>query len=165
MGTMTDRIEKRVTLKAPLARVWRAISDGREFGSWFGVAFEGPLTAGAKVAARLVPTTVDAEVAKKQEPYAGTPFHIWVVEVQPMRRLSFRWHPYDPDESGDPESGPTTLVTFELAEAPGGTALAITESGFDAIAIEKRAKSFAANEEGWTIQTTLIAKYLAAHAE
>ena len=165
METAMDRIEKTVTLAAPLARVWRAISDGREFGSWFGVTFEGPLVAGAKVAARLTPTTVDAEVAKTQQAYAGIRFHIWVERVEPMRVLAFRWHPYDPDEKGDPESGPTTLVTFELEEVAGGTSLRITESGFDALSIEKRAKSFTANAEGWAIQTTLIAKYLAAHAD
>ena len=37
----TDRIEKRIVLRAPRARVWRALSDPREFGAWFGVDLEG----------------------------------------------------------------------------------------------------------------------------
>ena len=43
---MTNRIEKRIELKASPARVWRALSDYREFGAWFGVKIDGPFVAG-----------------------------------------------------------------------------------------------------------------------
>ena len=56
---------------------------------------------------------------------------------------------------------PTTLVAFELEEASGGTMLTVTESGFDRIPLERRAKAFAANEGGWTAQVKMIEKYLA----
>ena len=46
MAASTDRIEKTVLLRAPLARVWRAVSDAKEFGTWFGVEFDGPFVAG-----------------------------------------------------------------------------------------------------------------------
>ena len=62
----TDRIEKRVVLRAPLDRVWRAISDAEEFGRWFGVRFDGPFVEGASITAAIVPTTVDDEVARRQ---------------------------------------------------------------------------------------------------
>ena len=155
-----DRIEKSVFLRAPLARVWRAVSDAKEFGGWFGVALDGSFASGAKLKARVVPTKADPEIAKMQEPYAGMTFDITVEQVEPMRRLSFRWHPFSVEEGVDCAKEPSTLVTFELAEAPGGTRLTITESGFDRIPIERRAKAFTANEEGWEMQTRLIARHL-----
>jgi uncharacterized protein YndB with AHSA1/START domain len=160
MRPETDRIEKRIVLNAPRERVWRAISDSKEFGAWFGVAFEGPFAAGARMTAKIVPTTVDAEVARSQKPYEGRTFEITVDRMEPMRLLSFRWHPFAVDPGVDYSKEPTTLVTFELKEAPGGTALTITESGFDGIPLARRAKAFASNEQGWTAQTRLIEKYL-----
>jgi uncharacterized protein YndB with AHSA1/START domain len=161
MATGTDRIEKQVLLRAPRDRVWRAISDAQEFGSWFGVDFDGPFVAGTRLTGRIVPTKVDAEVAKAQEPHRGTAFDCWIDRVEPMRLLSFRWHPYAVEPGADYASEPTTLVAFELEEVAGGTRLTITESGFDQIPLARRAQAFAANESGWTAQLTLIEKYLA----
>src|SRR5512133_2058693 len=116
MGSQTDRIVKQVVLKAPLARAWRAIADAREFGSWFGVAFDGPFAPGARLVGRIVPTTVDAEVAASQKPYEGATFDVSVEQVEPMRRFSFRWHPFAVDPAVDYSREPTTLVVFELEE-------------------------------------------------
>ncbi|MFL5414572.1 MAG: hypothetical protein ACJ78Y_01155, partial [Myxococcales bacterium] len=85
MQSATDRIQKTVFLRAPLERVWRAISDPGEFGTWFGVALDGPFVAGARVTGRIVPTKVDAEIAKAQEPYAGAKFECSIDRVEPMR--------------------------------------------------------------------------------
>jgi len=157
----TDHIEKKVLLRAPRERVWRAISDAKQFGSWFGVAFDGVFAEGARLTGKITPTTVDAEVAKMQEPYAGRAF-VWTVEcIEPMRRISFRWHPFAIEEGFDYSKEPTTLIEFELADAPGGILLTITESGFDQIPLARRAKAFQANEGGWEMQTRLIEKYLA----
>jgi uncharacterized protein YndB with AHSA1/START domain len=161
MATNTDRIEKRVLLRAPRQRVWRAISDSSQFGSWFGVEFNGPFIAGARMTGRIVPTTADAEIARSQKPYEGTPFEISVDRIEPPRLFSFRWHPYAVDAGVDYSKEPTTLVVFELEEAAGGTMLTITESGFDQIPLERRAKAFASNEQGWAAQARLIEKYLA----
>jgi uncharacterized protein YndB with AHSA1/START domain len=157
----TDRIEKKILLRAPRERVWRAISDASEFGSWFGVRFDGPFVEGGRLTGKITPTTVDAEVAKMQEPYAGKAFEWTIERIEPMRRLSFRWHPYGIEEGVDYSKEPTTLIVFELADAPGGILLTITESGFDQIPLERRAKAFKANEGGWEHQTRLIEKYLA----
>jgi uncharacterized protein YndB with AHSA1/START domain len=157
----TDHIEKKVVLKAPLDRVWRAISDAKEFGSWFGMAFEGPFVQGKPLKGRIVPTTVDAEVAKLQKLHEGKTFEIAIDRIEPMRRLSFRWHPFAIDPGVDYSREPTTLVTFELQEVSGGTQLTVTESGFDKIPLARRAEAFKANEGGWQKQTELIAKYLA----
>ncbi|MGZ5037337.1 MAG: SRPBCC family protein [Usitatibacter sp.] len=150
-------------LKAPLARVWRAVSDAAEFGSWFGVAFDRPFVEGERLTGRIVPTTVDPEVAKLQEPHAGKPFEFVVDRVEPMRRISFRWHPFAIDPAIDYSREPTTLIVFELAEGAGGTRLTISESGFDRIPLDRRAKAFAANEGGWEHQSRLLGKYLALH--
>jgi uncharacterized protein YndB with AHSA1/START domain len=165
MAASTDRIEKRVLLRASRERVWRAISDSKQFGSWFGVEFDGPFVAGASIVGKMVPTRVDAEVAKRQEPYRGYRFEFAVDRVEPMRLFSFRWHPFAMDSSVDYSKEPSTLVAFELAEAADGTMLTVTESGFDQIPIERRAKAFAANEGGWAAQMKLIEKYLAQHAK
>jgi uncharacterized protein YndB with AHSA1/START domain len=161
MTPSVDHIEKQVLLHAPLERVWRAISDAQEFGSWFGVHFDGPFVAGESLTGQIVPTTVDPEVAESQKPYEGHRFDITVDRIEPMQLFSFRWHPYAVDPEADYSQEPTTLVVFELEETPDGTLLTITESGFDGIPLARRAKAFEMNERGWEAQLTLIEKYLA----
>lgn len=155
-----DRIEKRMVLRAPRDRVWRAISEAKQFGSWFGVDFDGEFRAGARLTGRLAPTKVDPEVARLQQPYAGFPFEFHIERIEPMSLFSFRWHPHAVDRNTDYSTEPMTLVEFRLEEAAQGTLLAITESGFDCIPLERRAKAFTSNEGGWTHQLKLIGKYL-----
>jgi uncharacterized protein YndB with AHSA1/START domain len=156
----TDRIEKRVVLRAPLERVWRAISDAEEFGRWFGVRFDEPFVEGASITAAIAPTTVDDQVARRQEPHAGVKSTWQIVAIEPRRRFAYRWHPFaiDPDVNYDSE--PTTLVEFTLSETDDGVLLTITESGFDAIPPARRSASFEANSEGWAIQTDLVRRYI-----
>ena len=156
----TDRIEKKILLQAPRQRVWRALTDSTEFGSWFGVKFDGPFASGAKMRGVIVGTTVDAEVAKAQKEYEGIPFEITIEKMEPERMFSFRWHPYAAERGVDYSTEPTTLVVFTLEEAANGVMLTVTESGFDRIPLERRAKAFTANEQGWSIQMKLIEEYL-----
>lgn len=160
-ATTTDRIEKQVVLRAPRARVWRALSDAQEFGTWFGVKFDGAFKAGALVRGVIVPTKVDAEVAKAQKPYEGKPFEITIDRIEPEKVLAFRWHPFAVEPGVDYSKEPTTLIEFRLDDVPNGVRLTVTESGFDRIPLERRAKAFAANEGGWTMMMTLIEKHLA----
>jgi len=104
----TDRIEKQVVLHAPLDRVWRAISDSREFGQWFGVRIDGPFVAGTSVNATITGTTVDEEVAEMQRPHAGAQATWQIVAVEPPRRLAYRWHPFAVDGGVDYRNEPTT---------------------------------------------------------
>jgi uncharacterized protein YndB with AHSA1/START domain len=157
----TDRIEKKIVLHALRQRVWEAISHSHQFGSWFGVAFDGPFEEGKRMTGRIVPTTADAEIAKLQKPYEGFAFEFFVDRIEPMRLFSFRWHPYAIDPNVDYSKEPTTLVVFELEEVAEGTLLTISETGFDQIPLERRAKAFTANEGGWEMQAQLIKKYLA----
>jgi uncharacterized protein YndB with AHSA1/START domain len=161
----TDRIEKKVLMRASRERVWRAVSDAAEFGGWFGVAFDGPFAAGTRLTGKIVPTSVDAEVAKLQEPHKGKAFAWLIDRIEPMRRIAFRWHPFAVEPDVDYTKEPMTLIVFELEEVSGGTLLTITESGFDQIPLERRAKAFTANDGGWTMQMTLIEKYLAADSK
>src|SRR5689334_3324138 len=146
MSDVPDRLEKKVLLRAALDRVWDAITDAEKFGSWFGVKFDGAFTPGARIIGRIAPTKVDPEVAKLQEPHAGKPFEFRVHQIEPMKRFSFYWHPYAIDPAADYSQEPMTLVSFELEQASGGTALTITESGFEQIPLARRAEAFKAND-------------------
>ncbi|MEO8705616.1 MAG: SRPBCC family protein [Kofleriaceae bacterium] len=156
-----DRIEKTVTLKAPRDRVWNAISDAKNFGAWFGCELDGPFVAGKPVTGRIVPTQVDPEIAALQEPHRGLAFEWHVERIEPQTVFAFRWHPNAVDPGVDYSNQPTTLVTFELSDDPTGTRLRITESDFDRIPLDRRAKAFTSNEGGWEKQTELIGKFLA----
>jgi uncharacterized protein YndB with AHSA1/START domain len=156
----TDRIEKKILLRAPRQRVWRALTDSTEFGTWFGVKFEGPFTPGASLRGVIVPTKVNAEVAKAQKPYEGKPFDITIERMEPERLFSFRWHPFAIEPGVDYSAEPTTLVVFALEEVPGGVMLTVTESGFDQIPLARRAKAFTANEQGWGMVVKLVEEYL-----
>ena len=156
----TDRIEKKVLLRAPLKRVWRALSDSAEFGSWFGMKIDGPFAPGARMHAVITPTTVDAEVAKAQKAYEGLPFEITIERMEPERLFSFRWHPNAVERGVDYSAEPTTLVAFELEEVADGIMLTLTESGFDQIPLARRAEAFTRNEGGWGMVVQLIEKYV-----
>jgi uncharacterized protein YndB with AHSA1/START domain len=157
---MSDRIQKVVTLKAPREKVWKAVSDAKQFGTWFGVDFEGDFKPGAHMTGKMRPTQVDAEVARSQEAYAGMKFEFWVDEIEPPSRITFRWHPFAIDPKRDYSAEPKTLIVFQLDEVEGGTKLTITESGFDSIPLERRAEAFKMNQGGWEAQAKLLEKYV-----
>jgi uncharacterized protein YndB with AHSA1/START domain len=163
MGNVSDRIEKKITLRAPVGRVWRAISDSAQFGTWFGVEFQGPFVAGRPITGKMTPTKVDPEVAEMQKPHEGKAFDITIDRIEPERLFSFRWHPFAIEPGVDYSKEPATLVVFELTKVEGGTLLTITESGFDGIPLERRAKAFTANDSGWEKQTKLVEKYVLRH--
>ena len=157
----SSRIEKKIVLKATRERVWRAISDSAQFGMWFGVEIDGPFIAGKEARGRIAPTKVDPDVARLQEPHRGLAWRVVVERIEPMELFSFRWHPYAIDPAQDYAKEPMTLVTFELAEAEGGILLTITESGFEQIPPDRRAKAVEANDGGWTHQPQLIENSIA----
>ena len=157
----TDRIEKKILLRAPRKRVWRALSDSAEFGSWFGMRFEGPFAPGATMRGAIVPTTVNAEVAKAQKAYEGLPVEILIEKMEAERLFSFRWHPYAIERGVDYSAEPTTLIEFALEEVAEGVMLTVTELGFDQIPLARRVKAFTANEQGWGMVVKLIEGYLA----
>lgn len=160
MDANTDRIEKQVLLKVPRERMWHALADADQFGTWFGVRFDAPFVEGATVTGRITPTKVDAEVAEMQKPHEGTPFEWYVEKIEPMQRITFRWHPFAVDKGVDYASESMTRIVFDLHDTPEGILLTVAESGFDALPPARREKALAANDEGWAHQMMLIAKYL-----
>lgn len=147
----TNTIEKHADLRAPIARVWRALSDSQEFGSWFGVALEGPFTPGKTTAGHITASGYE---------HVRAEFHVDRVDAR-SHTLVFRWRPYAIDPAYDYSAEPYTTVTLALTETPTGTHLAISETGFDGIPAARRAKAFAMNADGWAQQTVQLADYLA----
>ena len=156
----TDRIEKKILLRAPRARVWRALTDSTEFGTWFGITVDGPFRPGAKMNGVIVGTKVNAEVAQLQKPHAGKKFEITIEQMEPERLFSFRWHPHAMDPQLDYSAEPATLIVFTLEEEPEGILLTVTESGFDEIPLARRAEAFKANELGWEVMIKVVEEYL-----
>jgi len=156
-----DRIEKKVLLRAPRARVWRALTDTKEFCAWFGIKFDEPFAPKKAMRGAIVGTAVDAEVARMQQQHKHVPFAMTIEEIVPERLFSFRWHPNAVEPGVDYTAEPTTLITFTLEEVSGGTLLTVVESGFNQIPLARRAKAFGANQAGWTIVVGLIEKHLA----
>ena len=146
---MNGRIEKRIELKASVSRVWRALTDHREFGEWFGVKLEGPFVAG--------------QLSQGQITHPGYQHVRWqavVQKIEPERLFSFTWHPYGIDPKVDYSKETPTLVEFRLEKIPGGTLLLLTESGFDKIPKHRRAEAFRRNEGGWATQMENIARHV-----
>jgi uncharacterized protein YndB with AHSA1/START domain len=155
----TDRIEKKILLHAPVKRVWSALSDSSEFGTWFGMKFEGQFRPGVLMRGMIVPTKVNEDVAKAQKEYEGIPVEITIERMEPQRLFSFRWHPYAIAKGVDYSAEPTTLIEFVMEQMKDGVLLTVTESGFDQIPLERRVKAFTANEQGWEMVLKLIEGY------
>jgi uncharacterized protein YndB with AHSA1/START domain len=146
-----DRIEKTIRLRAPRARVWRAITNAEEFGTWFGVRLDAAFVPGAWISGRI--TTPG---------YDHLTMNILVETIAPEHLFSYRWHPCAIDPKVDYSAEPTTLVEFRLDDVPEGTRLTVSESGFDAVPLERRAEAYRMNEEGWSAQVENIARHVAA---
>jgi uncharacterized protein YndB with AHSA1/START domain len=152
MNTSTDRIERKILLKAPRSRVWRALSDAAEFGAWFGVDFKGK-------------TFVAGKPVQGKVTYPGYEHIVMEVQIErlePERLLSWRWHPAAIEPTVDYSHEPTTLVVFELGDADGGILLTVIESGLDKIPVDRRATVFRLNTSGWDQQIRNIEKHVAA---
>jgi len=134
-------IEKRIELKAPVSRVWRALTDYREFGEWFRVALEGPF--------------IEGETARGHITWPGYEHLVWeavIQKMEPEKLFSFTWHPYAIDPKVDYTKETPTLVEFRLEPTASGTLLTLTESGFENVPAHRRAEAFRMNDGGWAQQ-------------
>lgn len=147
----TDRIEKKIFLRAPRSQVWRAIATPEEFGAWFGVKLEGAFAPGSRVTGRIT-----------RAGYENLTMEITIERIEPERLFSYRWHPYAIDPKVDYSGEPMTLVEFRLEEVAGGTQLTVIESGFDRIPASRRAEAFRMNDHGWESQLKNIERHVAA---
>jgi uncharacterized protein YndB with AHSA1/START domain len=151
MNTTTDRIERKVLIKASRARVWRALSDAGEFGDWFGVNFQGKtFVAGKHIQGKIT-----------YPGYEHLNMDVLIERIVPEQSLSWRWHPAAIDPKVDYSQEPTTLVEFELKGINGDTMLTVVESGLDKIPLARRADVFRMNSSGWDEQMENIKKHVA----
>lgn len=147
----TDKIQKDIILRAPRSRVWRALTDAEEFGTWFGVKLEGAFVEGERVSGRIT-----------HPGYDHLTMEVTVETIQPETLFSYRWHPAAIDPDKDYSGEPTTLVEFRLEDVDEGTRLTVVESGFDQIPLERREEAFRMNEGGWTAQLQNIEGHVSA---
>lgn len=151
MSASTDSIERSSEIKAPRSRVWRALADASEFGSWFGVNLQGQAFAAGQ--------TVRGHITHPG--YEHLQFKARIERVEPERLLSFHWHPYAIDPAVDYSQETPTLVTFTLQDGPnGGTLLSVVESGFDRVPPQRRSEAFRMNSQGWDAQVDNIARHV-----
>ena len=150
-SSSTDRIEKTMVLRAPRSKVWRALTTSAQFGEWFGAKLSEPFTPGRRARG---PFTIPG--------HTHLTFEITVEQMEPERLFSWRWQPGG-DQDVHP-ADPTTLVVFELEEVPEGTRLTVTETGFDRIPVDRRAKMYRDNDKGWTGQFDNLRKFVASAA-
>jgi len=146
---MADRIEKTIDLKAPIERVWRALTDHTEFGTWFRVKLDGPFVPG--------------EVSTGHITYPGYEHIKWNARVKQMDEpcyFAFTWHPYAVDPDVDYSGETPTLVEFRLEPIATGTRLTVTESGFDRLPPHRRPDALRMNTQGWEAQVKNIQAYV-----
>lgn len=149
MNPASDRIERKIVLKAPRSQVWRALANAEAFGKWFGVALKDK-------------RFVAGEWTQGQVTYPGYEhvlLNVLVERVEPERVFSFRWHPYAVEPNVDYSQEPTTLVKFELDDHDGGTLLKVSESGFDHIPQTRREKAFRMDSRGWEEQMNNLEQF------
>ncbi|GLH74743.1 hypothetical protein GETHLI_32450 [Geothrix limicola] len=146
----TDCIRKEIHLRAPRTRVWKALSDATEFGTWFGMKLEGPFVPGQPVFGRIT-----------HKDYEHIHLEMRVERMEPESLFSYRWHPYPMDLKRDYTQEPMTLVEFHLEAVEDGTRLSVVESGFDQLPADRRDEAFRMNEGGWTGQMARIERYVA----
>jgi uncharacterized protein YndB with AHSA1/START domain len=168
--TSTDRIEKQVTLRAPVSRVWRAIADAQEFGRWFGFELSGSFVEGKSMKGVFRGKLDEAALLEHQKSLGLRPSKVrlpdpntsfcTVERIEPERYFSFRWIPYGIDAEADLENEPTTLVEFRLQAVGEGTLLTIVESGFDRLPAHRRERAFRMNEGGWAAQAQNVKSYV-----
>ena|SRR5205807_5611335 len=144
----TDKIEKQIELKAPVTRVWRAITDYREFSEWFGVDLETPFIPGKTSRGKVT-----------YPGYEHVTFEVTVQEIEPERLFSITWHPYAVDPGKDYSTEPSTLVEFRLQKTGTGTLLTVTESGFSKLPPDRRDEALRMNDDGWTEQLKNIERH------
>ncbi len=78
-----DRIRKEIHLRAPRSRVWRALTDYREFSAWFGVNLESPFVAGRATSGQITCPG-----------YEHVRMEAKVQKLAPEHYFSYTWHPY-----------------------------------------------------------------------
>ena len=146
---MGNQVKKHIEIAAPLSRVWRALTDSRQFGEWFLVKMDGPFVAGQPVGGQIT-----------HPGFEHVRMEIVVKAIEPETLFSYTWHPYSIDPKVDYSKEESTLVEFRLEATAGGTLLTVTETGFDKIPAARRAEALRMNDGGWAQQVKNIQAYV-----
>ena len=133
-----SRIDRTIELNAPRERVWRALTNADELSAWFQVKIEG-----------AVAPDIDVWMTSLHPGHAGQRFRVRFTEMTPPERFVWEWHPGEVDPERDYSREPRTTVTFTLEPSARGTRLSVSETGFDEIALARRAKVYKDNSQGW----------------
>jgi uncharacterized protein YndB with AHSA1/START domain len=142
-----DRIEREITIQAPVERVWSVLTEAEHLAGWFA-------DAGAEIDLRpggaLVLRWEEHGVARAR-----------VEAVEPPHRFAYRWSAHHA-QGEEPAPGNSTLVEFTLAAAGDATLLRVVETGFAALATsdEQVRSNYDDNLGGWTEMVGRIDAYV-----
>ncbi len=150
--TGPDRIVRSIEISAPPERVWRAITDHRQFGQWFRVNLESPFVPGRPTRGRIT-----------HPGYEHVVMEVVTQRMEAPRLFSFTWHPYAIEPGVDYSKEPPTLVEFVLEASGAGTRVTVTESGFEKVPAHRRHEAFRMNDQGWAAQVENIRAYVDAN--
>lgn len=146
-----SRIDRSIEIAAPPERVWQALTTADELSAWFQMIIEGEIAAGQEIWMTCL-----------HPGYEGKRFSVRILELTPPTRFAWQWHPGAADTSEDISHEPPTTVTFTLEPFAGGTRVSVAETGFDAISLERRAKVYEDNSQGWPTVLGWLANHVKA---
>jgi len=144
-----NRIERSVDLKSAPSKVWKALTDHKQFDQWFSIRLNGPFAVGTTVAGNLT-----------FEGMEHVSVEFTVTALEPESRFAYKWHPGAIDPSIDYSKEPETLVEFTLMPQGSGTKLTVVETGFEKIPGGRRLEAFRMNTEGWVGQLEALVNYV-----
>lgn len=146
---MSNTIEKSIEIKASRSRVWKALTDSKEFGAWFGINIEGPFKVGKVSSGKI---TIEG--------FTHVPWNSTIKAMEEPSYFAYTWHPYAVDPDVDYSGEPETLVEFWLEESDGQTSVRVRETGFDNLPPHRIADALRANTHGWGAQLENIKKHV-----
>jgi len=133
-----DRIEREITIAAPVERVWAVLTEPEHVGKWFG---QGP------------PARIDLRPGGVMHLDHGQygRFPTRIEKVDPPHYFAYRWASAYPGQEATEDN--STLVEFTLTPDGDGTRLYLVESGFATLVIPEKTRATASYEShsgGWT---------------
>lgn len=143
-----SRIDRTIEIDAAPDRVWRALTAADELSAWFQVTIEGEIAPGREV-----------WMTSMHPQHKGVRFRVRIVEMRPPHHFAWEWHPGAVDPGVDYSREPRTTVSFTLEPSGRGTRLTVSETGFDAIALARRARVYKDNTQGWTEVLVWLRQY------
>jgi uncharacterized protein YndB with AHSA1/START domain len=144
-----DRIEREITIAAPVERVWSVLTEADHISGWFA-------DAGAEIDLRP-----GGALVMRWEEYGMTRARVEAVE--PPHRFAYRWTAHHAEKGAEPEEGNSTLVEFTLAPEGEATRLRVVETGFASLATseDRRKGNYDDNVGGWKQMLGRLDEYVA----